>query len=328
VPLLGFLGGRNPEQLGSCGERATLADRALHHARVRDPAPLPDDLTRGAFDRAAAERAGLRAGRLRRRDVRRPFHGVQTVQHLGTLRDRCAAYAVRMKPGQSFSHTTAALLLGLPLPAALEEDPDLHVSTVHPAPPPTARGVAGHRLRIEPEVGDLDGLSVVAPWEAWAQLAPLLTVDELIELGDALLWRWKDALPHLTAAASTPGRIGGAKLRTALKEIRPGCASPGETRVRLLLTRAGVRMPELNASVTGGLGQELGRPDLLWRAERVTVEYEGDQHRTDKRQFRIDVERYERFRDDGWTVVRVTADDLVGPRRQALVHRVKALLAA
>jgi len=232
-----------------------------------------------------------------------------------------------MKPGQSFSHVTAALLLGLPLPSALEEDPDLHVSTVHPAPPPTARGVAGHRLRIEPEVVPFAGLPVVAPWEALAQLAPLLAVDELIELGDAVLWRWKDALPQLEAVAGTPGRIGGARLRAALKEMRPGCASPGETRVRLLLTRAGVPMPELNAPVTGRHGQDLGRPDLLWRAERVTVEYEGDQHRTDRRQFRIDVERYERFRDDGWTVVRVTADDLVGPRRQALIRRVKALLA-
>lgn len=295
---------------------------------MREPAPLPDDLSNRPFDRATAERAGLRAGRLRRRDVRRPFHGVQTVQHLGTIRDRCTAYAVRMKPGQSFSHTTAVLLADLPLPAALEEDPDIHVATVHPAPPPTARGLAGHRLRNEPEVVALDGLTVVAPWEAWAQVAPLLSVDELIELGDAVLWAWKDAHPRLESVACTPGRIGGAKLRTALREIRPGCASPGETRVRLLLTRAGVRMPELNVPVIGRLGQELGKPDLMWRAERITVEYEGDQHRTDKRQFRIDIERYERFRDDGWTVVRVTADDLFGARRQALVRRVKTLLAA
>ena len=127
--------------------------------------------------------------------------------------------------------------------------------------------------------------------------------------------------------ASTPGRIGGAKLRTALKEVRPGCASAGETRVRLLLTRGGVREPLLNDPIVGPLGEELGKPDLKWLAERVLVEYEGDQHRTDKRQFRIDIERYERFRDHGWTVVRVTADDLIGSRRQALVRRVKALLA-
>ena len=294
---------------------------------MRDPAPLPDDLSTRAFDRSAAERAGLRAGRLRRRDVRRPFHGVQTVQHLGTLQDRCAAYAVRMKPGQSFSHTTAALLLGLPLPSALEQDPDIHISTVHPAPPPTARGVAGHRLRNEPETADHRGLVLVAPWEAWAQLAPLLAVDELIELGDAILWEWPGSLVRLQSVAGTPGRIGGTKLRTALREIRPGCASPGETRVRLLLTHAGVREPELNDPIVGPSGDELGRPDLKWREERVVVEYEGDQHRTDKRQFRIDIERYERFRDAGWTVVRVTADDLVGSRRPALVRRVKALLA-
>jgi very-short-patch-repair endonuclease len=84
----------------------------------------------------------------------------------------------------------------------------------------------------------------------------------------------------------------------------------------------------LNAPITGRYGEGLGTPDLLWRAERVVLEYEGDQHRTDKAQSRADVERYEAFRDAGRRLIRVTAADLAGARRQALIRRTRALLAS
>ena len=51
-----------------------------------EPTPLPDDLQRRAFSRGDADGAGLRPGRLRRRDIRRPFHGVQIVGSFGTCR--------------------------------------------------------------------------------------------------------------------------------------------------------------------------------------------------------------------------------------------------
>lgn len=171
---------------------------------MAEPRSLPDDLEGRAFSRDDAERAGLRPGRLRRRDIRRPFHGVQIVGSFGTLRERCTAYRVRMKPGQAFSHQTLVLLQGLPLARAFEEELDLHVSVVMPGRAPTTRGVVGHRIRIAPPVVDLGGLPVVRMDEAWAQMAPLLAVDELIVLGDAVLWREHELLEAMRAAAETP----------------------------------------------------------------------------------------------------------------------------
>jgi very-short-patch-repair endonuclease len=159
--------------------------------------------------------------------------------------------------------------------------------------------------------------------EAWAQMAPLLTVDELIQLGDAVLWRDSDLLDAMRSAAETPYRPGRDRLGKALREIRRGCASPGETRVRLLLVRAGVREPELNADVH--LPNELVHPDLTWRDRRVAVEYEGDGHR-EREQFQYDIGRYERMQAAGWTVVRTTSDDLQGPRAAALIRRVRSLV--
>lgn len=291
---------------------------------MRDPAPLPDRLTGRAFTRRDAATIGVPHDRLRRRDIRRPFHGVQLVGSLGSLRERCTAYALRLQAGQVFSHMTAVRLHGLPLPHPFQEELDLHVSATSPAHAPTTRGVAGHRLRIDPPVVDVGGLPVVRMDEAWAQMAPLLTVDELIELGDAVLWRDPGLLPAMRAAARTPYRPAGARLRRALEEIRVGSASPGETRVRLLLTRNGVPAPEINAEVR--LRGGVVHPDLLWRDRRVLLEYEGDGHR-EREQFRYDVDRYELLRDAGWTVLRVTADDLRGPRAQSLIRRVRSLLA-
>ena len=49
--------------------------------------------------------------------------------------------------------------------------------------------------------------------------------------------------------------------------------------------------------------------DLVYPEERVWIEVEGDQHRTDRKQWRTDVVRHERLADFGWRVIRVTADD-------------------
>jgi very-short-patch-repair endonuclease len=154
-------------------------------------------------------------------------------------------------------------------------------------------------------------------------MAPLLAVDELIELGDAVLWRDGELLDPMRAAARTPYRPGRDRLARALREIRSGSASPGETRTRLLLVRAGIREPELNAGVQ--LPNELVHPDMAWPDRMVAVEYEGDGHR-EREQFQYDIGRYERMQAAGWTVVRVVSSDLQGARATALVRRVKALV--
>lgn len=296
---------------------------------MRTPPPLPDDLRGRAFARRqGVERLG--PGRLRRRDLLRPFHGVVSDEPVSDLVTLCRAYAARMKEGQAFSHVTAARLHGVPLPQRYEADLPLHVCAVMPAPAPQTRNVVGHRLRIAPPVVIVGGLPVVDGLEAWCQLAGALTVDELVIAADQLLARAgapEEVLRMLHDRVAAQRRSGAGRLGRALTLARPGSASPAETKVRLVLLAAGVPEPELNAAVTDGRGRVLGHGDLVWRERKVVLEYEGDQHRTDRGQFRYDIERYERFREAGWTVIRVTADDLRAERRAALVARVLRALA-
>jgi very-short-patch-repair endonuclease len=59
--------------------------------------------------------------------------------------------------------------------------------------------------------------------------------------------------------------------------------------------------------------------DMGWENVKVAVEYDGDQHRTDRAQFAKDVVRLEELADLGWMVVRVVA----GTSPAEVVRRVR-----
>jgi very-short-patch-repair endonuclease len=60
-----------------------------------------------------------------------------------------------------------------------------------------------------------------------------------------------------------------------------------------------------------------------WEDVKVAVEYDGEQHRTDRRQYTWDIRRLESLERLGWIVIRV----LAGDRTADVVKRVRAALA-
>jgi very-short-patch-repair endonuclease len=101
-------------------------------------------------------------------------------------------------------------------------------------------------------------------------------------------------------------------------------ASPKESWLRLLLIDAGQRRLATQMPVNDGW-RSVGVLDMGWEDYMVAVEYDGDQHRTDRRQFVKDIDRLAEFQDLGWTVIRVVAehrrDDTIGRAHQALIGR-------
>jgi very-short-patch-repair endonuclease len=69
----------------------------------------------------------------------------------------------------------------------------------------------------------------------------------------------------------------------------------------------------------------VGVLDMGWEDYMVALEYDGDQHRTDRRQFVKDINRLDTIQDLGWTVIRVVAEhrpqDIVARVQQALIRR-------
>lgn len=293
------------------------------------PVPLPLELTHRPFTVADAQKHGVTIDRTRARDLERPFHGVRApIGSIQTLAERCRAYATRMPSGQFFSHMTAALLLDIPLPRRYEADLRLHVSAPHPTRATRAQSTCGHSSRRGSEVREHNGLPVLAPAAVWCQLAPFLYLDELIAAGDRLLGRPVPLATgdevHAAITAYGPGR-GALLLRRALAQIRDNVESPRETRLRLILVRAGLPEPEANGEISIRHGTKTTHGDLVFRRYRVLTEYDGEHHRLDGRQFAIDVTRLNDLAIERWTVVRIdkhTSDaDAVRQTRDALLAR-------
>ena len=297
-----------------------------------DRIPIPETLRGRAFTREQASSAGITQGRLRRKDIARPFHGVQATQPPTTTLERCRAYSAKLKPGQFFTHQTAARLHGLTLPTH-DDDALLHVGAVRPADAPHSQGIRGHRMLSRGEPWQVDGLPIPDPSEVFCQLGASLAFEDLVIVADELMNRSEldeagTRATMLDRIAATR-RIGSARLVRAAGAARRGSRSPAETRIRLVLDAAGVPAAELNAPIeeTGSL-RYLGSPDFVWRRQRVVLEYEGEQHRLDRAQFRYDIVRYDDLMADGWRVLRATGDHLTRDGRLDIVHRVRSALAS
>jgi very-short-patch-repair endonuclease len=257
-------------------------------------------------------------------DLARPFTGVRTVEPAITVMERCRAYQARMRPSQFFSHQTAASIHGIPLPRRCESGP-IHVSSPGSEDAPRTRGVIGHTVRPGlVAVVTVDGLPVVSPVEAWCQLATALTIDELVIAGDRLLARKEPLCSREeieSAVRAFEGRRGVRKLRAAATEIRPRVDSPKESELRLALVRSGLPEPAVNIPIVDRRGARIALGDLVYEQYKVLVEYDGEQHRLDDRQYARDVERLESLASERWTVVRILQRQM-----PSAAHRVRSAL--
>jgi hypothetical protein len=272
------------------------------------PRPLPAPFDAGPFRVRDALAAHLDPGRLRRHDLQRPVHGVRVAAEDDvTMVD---ALALLLRPDQFFSHTTAAGLWGAPLPNRVREE--VHVSTAGSAALMRRPGVTGHRARTDVPRTTGFGTRLSTPEQSWWECASVLTVRELVAVGDALVgWAPRTTIDGL-AAAIRPGHRHVRVARAALELVRVGAESPMETWFRLAIVDAGFPEPELNVDVHDAEGVFLGRVDMAWPEQRIAFEYDGDHHR-DQDVFRYDHRRDNGFVVSGWLVVHATALDAARP---------------
>ncbi len=102
-----------------------------------------------------------------------------------------------------------------------------------------------------------------------------------------------------------------------------GAQSPRESWLRLLLIDGGLPRPITQIPVRSA-GAVLAYLDMGWEEPMVAVEYDGDQHRTDRRQYVKDIRRWEIVEDIGWRIIRVVKED----RPNIILERVYSALAS
>ncbi|GGC06731.1 hypothetical protein GCM10010972_19980 [Cellulomonas carbonis] len=244
---------------------------------------------------------------------------------LGTQLALAHAVAVsrQHRPGV-LSHTTAALMWGLPLPG----DP----GPTHVIRPTTVSGshaddVVRHLVRLAPdEVTTVAGMPVTTLARTAVDCAATLPAGHGLVVVDAARRSGVTAEALQRALAGRPGTRGIRRARAVVEHADDGAESPGESSTRAALIGLGLPRPETQVLVRTAAGDMWA--DLGWRGWRLLVEYDG---RSKYEDGGVDALLKEKRRQDlvesaGWRVLRVTAADLRD--RRLLVRRLRAVLPA
>jgi very-short-patch-repair endonuclease len=273
------------EQLRSLGVAARTVSEALERGRVHP-------VHRGVYSLVPPQA--------------RPPHGAEWAALLA-----CGTDAV-------LSHRTAAQLHGLPVAVG----PLVEVTVRSGGRGRTRSGLRVHRTTT---IGRLD---LVRIGSLLVTSVPRTVVDLACELDDGALERLLDRA--LTRTSRTrileildahPRRGGAGRLRSLLDPERPSADtwSVAEARLLGLIRRAGLPMPEANVRIGDYV------PDLLWREQRLIVEFDSWTFHGGPRAFGRDRERHNTLLAHGFQVLHVTWHQLTREPEKVLVWIATAL---
>ncbi|BBZ47146.1 endonuclease domain-containing protein [Mycobacterium parmense] len=183
-------------------------------------------------------------------------------------------------------------------------------------------GIRTHRERIEEdEMQTVAGIPVTSPVRTALDLGCWYPTTGAVAAIDALARETEIKAADVEALALRyGGRRGISRARTAVGLFDAGSQSPKESWLRVVLIQAGLPPPRTQIPVENRIGDVFAYLDMGWDDLKVAVEYDGEQHRSDRRQYTRDVRRLEMLERLGWIVVRVVAGD----RPAEIVSRVRA----
>jgi hypothetical protein len=174
------------------------------------------------------------------------------------------------------------------------------------------------------EVVLIDGVPVTTPARTALDLGCWYRIDEAVAAIDALVRATGLKVAEVESLVRRyPGRRGINLARTAIDVVDGGPQSPKETWLRLLLIRAGLPRPQTQIPVEDESGDVFAYLDRGWEDVKVAAEYDGEEHRTDRRRYAWDIRRREKLERLGWIVLRTVAGD----RPAEIISRVRAALA-
>lgn len=182
--------------------------------------------------------------------------------------------------------------------------------------------VRGDRVGSD-EVADVGGVPATTPVRTALDVGCWYPVARAVPILDALAAATHfDPLDVESLLRRCNGRRGIRNARRSLSLVDAGSQSPRETWLRLLLIEGGLPRPTTQIAVREESGVVIAYLDMGWEDVMVAVEYDGEQHRTDRRQYTWDVRRLELLERLGWIVIRVVAGD----RREFILQRVRTAI--
>lgn len=231
--------------------------------------------------------------------------------------------------GTVISHTSAALIHGLPVERALTDR--VWVIRSGSRGGPSGVVIATDARIEESDVIEIDGLRVTSLARTVLDLARTRPFDWGVATADAALRAGlsRETLQReCSRFAGVPG-IARGRMVTGFADDR--AESPGESRSRAIMQMQGLPMPLLQHEVRFG-GRFVGRSDFAWPDLRLLGEFDGagkydalvPPGRTPADVIMAEKAREQGFRDAGWWVVRWGWRDLAD--HAAFAHRIRGAL--
>lgn len=285
------------------------------------PTDVPAELRDRVFTIGEAQRAGLSRRVLQGRRFVQVTSGVYRYASSPMTFEMWVATAVRvLPPGAAISHVTNLRWRGL----AMRSEGPIHVA-VKGWSRQQRDGITVHRYigRLDAEL--VRGVWLLSPERTFVDCGSMLSVRELVEVGDWMVQQRIVAHERLFDFATRSHLDGVQRARKALEHVRAGAESPRESGLRFTLVSAGLPEPEVNTDIYDRRGIFLARGDLVYRACKVVVEYDGWYHERDAEQRQKDILRRERLEAAGWRLIVVTALDMRRP--EEVVERVRRAIA-
>jgi hypothetical protein len=173
------------------------------------------------------------------------------------------------------SHASAAVLLGMPLwnvPLG-----HVHVTRCRRSGARRSSGAHVHAAPLEPdEIVEVDGLRLTSPARTVVDLARWLPFEQAVVAADGALRLQLVTRAGLAEAVERAARRPGSPAaRRVVAFADERSESPGESRSRVALQRAGLPRPVLQWEVHGRSGLWLARTDFGWPELRTVGEFDG-----------------------------------------------------
>lgn len=224
---------------------------------------------------------------------------------------RIAALRTQLTSGAVVSHTSAALLWGLP---TLRTPSATHVIQPYRARVQASPDVVRHRRTLAADdVVVLHGIRVTSLERTLVDCAMTESVRGGVVVADAALHRGADRARCERLVAASSGRRGVVRARLVLTTADDGAESAGESLARVALLATGLPRPETQVPIETPLGTFWA--DLGWAEERVLAEYDGQGKYA---LLPAEAILWEKRREDAlldldWRLLRLTKDDLEHP---------------
>ena len=269
---------------------------------------MPDALKAGPFSIAEARHEGVTRGGLRGAGYRRLGAGLYRWAGLNESPQlMLAAVARRLPADAAFSGLTAAWLHGLDMAPC---DP-IEVTIPEPIGSNRRAGASVRRAALcLDEVVVRRGMPTTSALRTVVDLGGRVPLTEGVVAADLFLHAGLVTIAELCSyVAERRGAKGIARLRRVVDLAEPKAESAMETRLRILLVLTGLRRPEVQVYIRDDDGRFLGRPDLLYRLQRLAIEYDGGNHRD---RLVDDNRRQNGLVGAGFRLLRFTAADVYG----------------